>query len=155
MEDTLAMQQAANTIMKKYAVEANNGANLNREVAEQMAFSLKMATVMISLVDEFLPTIKKDEKYEIRIDGLRKMKMSMETVFSGAEESLGERKFYTDGDLAILLAAMSETLPRFNAVFSDDFRSELRGKLKRRASEFQSPSSVRLIELMQKELGRS
>lgn len=155
MENFLTMQQAVNSITKKYALEANRGAKLNREICEQLAFSLRMCTVMFELVDEFLPTIKKDEKYEVRVDGLRKIKMSMETVFSVAEQSLGERSFYTDADIAIILTAMAETLPPFNAVFSEDYRAELRGRLEKRTAEFQSKEMVRTIESMRTELANS
>lgn len=152
MGDAIAMQQAANAMMKKYAAEATRGAKLNREMAELLAFSLRMCTVMFTLVDEFLPTIKHDDKYQIRIDGLRKMKMGMEGLFAAAEQTLGEKDFYTDADIRVLLRAMGETIPAFNREFSSDFRVELRGRLKKRVPEFQSPDEKKILELMQTEL---
>lgn len=148
MEDFMAMQQAFNALQKRYAAEANRGANLNREVSGFVAYSLRMSTVMIELVDEFLPTIAKDDRYEIRMAGLQRMKRGVEAVFSGAEESLGERSFYTHEDLEGVVDAMVETLPQLNGVFSENFRVELEQRLAQRIREFRSKSVSEKFERM-------
>lgn len=155
MEDALTMQGAANSIFKEYIDHANQGKDLHREIAAQIGFSLRLSVVVLDLVDEFLPTIKRDEKYEIRMDGLRGLKMNVETVFSGAEASLGERGYFSEADLSVILTAMADTLPRLNDAFSKDFRVEILRRLQARVPEFPQDPELNALRTMLAELAQS
>ena len=146
--DFLRFIQAQRDIMMQYVTEANQGADLHREVTELMCYMLKSSTVMIKLSDELVPTIKKDSTFEIRMDGLKKMKNAMAVAFTGAEESLSERNFYDAADLSRLLKTMTDCLPIFAATFSNEFRQELGLKLKKRMEEFPSADDKASIHSM-------
>ena len=136
LSNSMQLQESANAILKLYANKANEGAVLHEEVVRLFSFMLRVSATMLDLVDEYIPTISHDDKYAVRLDGLRKVKMSVELVFSAAEVSLGERSFYNDHDLGIMLTAMCETLPRLKAAFSDDFRVEISSRIRARLPQF-------------------
>jgi hypothetical protein len=154
LSDMLNLFQGINTLTVEYGSAANRGANLHRELAELLTFTIQATVVLLELVDEFLPTVPMDEKHEVRMQGLKSMKMGVETTISGLEISLGERSFYTDSDLSLMLRCMKETLPRLKLSFSDDFRVELRKRLQKRLTEFRSDSDAALLKAMIEELAQ-
>jgi len=153
IEDLLKLQQGANTISKLYLATATKGDYAHKETARLAAFMLHTAALTIELMDEFIPTIQKDDKYAIRMDGLNKMYSGLTTMFVGAEVSLSEQKIYSPEDLSTLLEAMTTTLPRIKRAFTTDYRTELRKKLQTHKSKFKSRDDVRRIETMLRELG--
>lgn len=154
LQDFTELMGAPNAILKKYLAAAYKGANLHAEVALQLAFMLHVAEEGILLADEFLPTIPKDERYEIRLDGLKKMYSGMTTVFVGAEASLGESNFYSHEDLSVLLQAMAEVLPVVQRAFPPDYKIELRKKLEARLSAFPAEQDTANLKKMIVEIGR-
>jgi hypothetical protein len=135
LDDFMQMMGAANAITKIYIAKTGSGENLHRELAHQVGFSLHLTAALLDLVDELLPTIPKDDRHAVRMEGMKKVKSGAELVFRGAAVSLGERKIYTDQDVAHMLAAMSRTLPRMKTAFSDNFRTEASRTLTDRLAE--------------------
>ena len=152
LSDSMQLQEEANSIMKLYANKANDGALLHEEVVRLFSFTLRVTEVMLDLVDEFIPTIPHDDKYAVRLDGLKKLKMSVELLFSGAEVSLGERSFYREKDLGVMLTAMCETLPRLKAVFSDNFRVEISSRIRARLPQFSDKAAKSQLQFILNEL---
>ena len=152
MEDLLNLQGAVNTVLKLYMSEMNQGKPVSKEAAHILGFLLRTCEVVLGLVEEFLPKIPKDEKYGVRMDGLKKMKSGLTTVFAGAELTLSETNIYSADDRSVVLGAMADTLPRIKDQFSDSYRIELRGKLKKHRTMFRAGDRKK-IEGMVVELG--
>jgi hypothetical protein len=97
---------------------------------------MRTTVVGLKLADEFLPTVPRDDKYTVRIEGLGKMRASSVLIFSAVEQSLAERNFYSGADLSLLLDGMRETVPDAVGSFTENYRVELVAKLQRRLKEF-------------------
>jgi len=155
MVDYSSLLEGTGAILKRYLATTTKGQEFHKEIAALMAFMLHTAALGVELADEFVPTIARDEKYAVRMDGIKKMNSGLTTIFVGAENSLAEQKFYSAEDLSLLLKAMSETLPRVKRAFSADYRVELRKKLTSHKSSFKKKEDLRYIDEMLKELSRS
>jgi len=155
MADYANLLEGAGAILKRYLATTTKGREFHKELATLMAFILHAAAVGVELADEFIPTIPRDEKYPVRMDGLKKMNSGLVTMFVGAENSLAEQKFYSGEDLSLLLKALSEALPRVKKAFSADYRVELRKKLTSHKSSFKNKEDIRYIDEMLKELSPS
>ena len=149
--DYLQIQQGLNSILKVYVTQANQGKDLHRESAAILAFSLRVAALGVELVNEFIPTIPKDDKYEVRMQGLKQMYAGLTTSFAGAVTSLSETKFYSDDDLTIILTAMHATLPILKQGFTPDYKGELQVRLARYKKQFEG-DDLKFVEGMIKTL---
>jgi hypothetical protein len=153
VESCFKLMEGAGAILKLYGAAANKGQRLNSEITQQTVFMLHLAAVGIQLIDEFMPTVPKDEKYAIRIEGVKKTYAGLTRMFVGAEASLSEKSFYSSENLSDLLTAMAETLPRVEKAFSPDFKVELRKKLESRKAAFPGKRDEENIQRMIDELG--
>ena len=106
-----------------YIQKYNSGHKVNNEIMDMMIFTLHVQSLGLTLMNEFIPTIKKDDKYETRMKGVKTFSSSLTTAFVGAEVSLGERHLYTPQNLSKLLSTMKETLPLFLQVFSIKYQN--------------------------------
>jgi hypothetical protein len=154
LEDFGKMMIAPNQILKQYLAAANKGAQLHAEIALQMSFVLHIAEEGVLLAEEFIPTIPKDNKYKIRLDGLKKMNSGLTSIFVGAESSLGENTFYSQEDLSLLLQAMADTLPTVKRAFPPDYKIEFRKKLEARLPSFPAEQDTANLKKMIAEIGR-
>jgi len=154
MVDYSSLLEGTGAILKRYLATTTKGQEFHKEIAALMAFMLHTAALGVELADEFVPTIARDEKYAVRMDGIKKMNSGLTTIFVGAENSLAEQKFYSAEDLSLLLKAMSETLPRVKKAFSADYRVELRKKLTSHRTSFKKKEDIQHIDEMLKELSR-
>lgn len=152
LQDFFSLQEGVNSIVNLYLAAVDRGENMKGEMVRVTAFMLHAWAAGAELVDEFLPTIPRDEKYEIRMDGLRKMYLGMMTVFSGIETSLGERRIYAAEHLSILLEAMASTLPKFKKAFSESYKLELQLKLRDHKKAFTLKQDLDRIDQMLTEL---
>jgi hypothetical protein len=67
--------QASNQIFKLYLAGFLKGDVRDSELVEFMGAQFRSSLVMLELVDEFLPTIRKDDsKYQVRMQGLDQMR---------------------------------------------------------------------------------
>ena len=117
-----------------------------------MSFLLHLGSVGIDLTTEFIPSIPKDQNYEIRMEGVKKMRAGLSKIFIGLETSLGERAVYGPNDLSLLLAAMKRELPIYKPMFEEGFPEDLAKKLELRAKEFSSPQDKALLNDLIREL---
>jgi hypothetical protein len=143
----------ANLILMRYVVVANQNVNVHAETTMQMCFALRIAETGVNLVEEFLPSLPKDDKYETRMAGLRKTYSGMTTLFGGAETSLGEATFYSPDDLSSLLQSMAEVLPTVKKAFPPEYRVELRKKLEGRKTAFPKEKDAANLQKMIGEIG--
>lgn len=154
LDNYLKLLNGANTILAQYLAAANKGGDVHAECTWMMVYLLRTAAAGTEIMEEFIPTVPKDEKYAVRMDGLKKMRSGLTTIFAGAETSLSERTFFQDQDLSQLLSAMVETLPTFKKSFARDYELELRHKLEADKAVFSQTKDKQSIDRMLDELGR-
>ena len=148
LNDYIQIQESTNAILKIYVNLASQGSDLHAETAAILSFTLRVGALGIDLVNEFLPTIPKDDTYEVRMQGLKKMNEGLATCFAGAEISLNETTFYLDGEIAQILQAMHDTLPTFKTVFTPEYTQELAQKLERHRKTFKGENLKRIEEMI-------
>jgi hypothetical protein len=152
LQDLLTGLGGVSTIVKRYATEANKGGKLHTEVAMQLGYMLQVARAGVILIDEFFPTVPKDDKYETRMAGLKQVSTGLIQMFAGAETSLGETKFYSAEDLSLLLRNMAEVLPIVKKNFSPGYVVELRQNLERHKAAFPGKEDAANLQKMIDEL---
>jgi hypothetical protein len=109
---TLNYLQAGNEIFKLYFSAYLKKEVRDSELVELMGAQFRTTAVLLELVDEFLPTIKKDDpKYEVRMQGLEQMKRGLASIVAGGLQTLTEREGYRASELARLVGYMQETFP--------------------------------------------
>ena len=153
LPDFFNLLAGASVIMKMYLPLAEKGMDVHREFSMQLAFGMRMAAMGVQLIDEFLPTIPKDDKYEVRMAGMKRAHGGLMQMYSGAETSLSDRRFYSPADLTLLLTTMAETLPVVKKAFSPEYKVEFRKKLETHRAAFPDGEDARAIRQMIDELG--
>lgn len=146
LQEFLVMHQATAQLLKVYVSEAASGAHLGEETSRLISFILHVSALGVELVDEFLPTLAKDETYEVRMQGLAKMKSGLSTVFSGMYTSIAVDSIYTDSQRSSMLKAVASTIPQFVTVLSDDTKTEFARKYAKCKERFKSESDQGLLE---------
>lgn len=153
MEDFLQVQQGANSLLKLYLNATVQGTDYKPEMARLAAFVLHSSALGVDLVEEMLPTLPRDEKYETRMAGLKQMNSGLTTIFVGSEQMLTPRNGFSAEELSVLLEAMARTLPRLKQAFPPEYRIELRKKLEADRVRFKADEDIRRIDAMIRELG--
>lgn len=149
LQDFIGQLSGVAGVLNLYAEKISNPGDpddVHAETASLMAFSLHVAAEGIDLVEEFLPTIPKDEYYEKKMAGLEQMKSGLTQMFSGAMESLSE-DVYSKEDIHLMLEAMNETLPGFAPMFTAEFRQEVKYQLGERKKDL-SGADLKLVQGM-------
>jgi hypothetical protein len=140
LPDSLNYLQSLNTILKEYtsARVANNVAGI--DLIELLGAQLSVAEVELELVDEFVPTLSKDDpKYPVRMAGLDKMRQGLAEMLSGTITTLTEAQAYDVGSRTKLATYCRETFPNIAPKLTASSRQELL----RRLDELVDDSSVR------------
>lgn len=125
MQDAMEMQPALTTLAKCYVNEATKGAKVNDETALLMGFLLDLASLQIELVDEFVPTIKHDSQYELRMKGLEKMRGGLALVFLGAYSAVAEDPLFSDKNRSDILLGVARNTARFTTILKADVKTEM------------------------------
>ena len=112
LPQSLSYLQAGNQIFKLYLSAFLKKEARDSELVELMGAQFRATVVVLELVDEFLPTIKKDDpKYEVRMQGLEQMKRGLASIVAGGLQTITERESYRSSELARLVGYMQETFP--------------------------------------------
>lgn len=151
-EDYLKLQESTNTLAKAYFAASLKGERVNKEVSRLLAFLLLASVVGVDLMDEFVPTIPRDDKYAVRMDGLRQFRSGLTTQFVGAEMTLTEANGFSSDDRSAILEAMGATLPKLKGAFAADVRIELARKLEIDKTRLNRPKDIQLLDGMIREL---
>jgi len=110
MEDIINVLESSNRVAKLYLAAAIHGDRspparagsepLHDEIARLIAFELHVMATAAELVDEYLPTMPRDDRYETRIAGMKRFASGVALGFVGALQSLSEKDFYSPADLS-------------------------------------------------------
>jgi len=137
-----------NSIYKLYGTTLTNDHSYHSEFAALLAFFLKFAAVEAEVVEDFLPTLPKDDRYEVRVQGLNQMFRGAEGMFSAAEASLADTVFYSDSDFSLIIKAMAEILPQVLKHSSENFNSDMKSKLEVDKTRFKDSSDQKTLNQM-------
>lgn len=100
------------------------------ELVELMGAELRAAQVELELVDEFLPTLSKDDpKYPVRMEGLANMRQGLATVVVGNITTLTEARVYDAATRLKLVGYCRETFPSILSKLSAPSRAEVLRRL--------------------------
>ena len=156
LRDNLQMFEGANTILRLYyAAYASKGQGMGAEMASTLAFLVRSAGLTVGLVDELLPALSGDDKYDAeRMAALQKINAGMTGMFVGAEITLTEPGSFSAGDRSLVLEAMAATLPQVKGTFTAAYRAQLRDKLLADKAAFSGADDARRLDGMIAELGR-
>lgn len=143
------MTKSWKEILLVYTRAERDGRKLSREIASAMGMLVRVSSLSLAPTMEIFsaipPTAPDRAK---RLEALETMKASLVEVFLGTEASLDERSFYSPLDLAVLVAALAESLPAFMPALSARQRLELLDRLKKRKSEFTEQASLAHLDAM-------
>lgn len=148
MENFMLMQSSLSALLGHYVTIANQGkVSVPDELIAFYGFMLQTAASGIGLTDEYLAAIPKDDKYESRIDSLKKLQVGILSMLAGAEMTLNEN-YYSKRNRHDLLLVISETLPRFKPILPNEFKIEYRVKLVQQKKNFKDKQSLQLLNQM-------
>ena len=145
MQDAMQMQSAVSTLGKIYASKAVKGEKIGDESALLLGILLDLATLQIELVDEFIPSIKRDADYDFRMKGLKKMRTGLATVFVSAYSAVAEDPLFTDKNRSDILAKIALNSERFATVLDQDVKSEMLLKHKKLNEKINDPKDTTAI----------
>lgn len=112
LPQALIYYQANGQILKFYLTGFAKKEVRDSEMVELLGSLLRSTVVILELVDELLPTIKKDDpKYQVRMQGIEQMKQGLASVVAGGLQTLTEREGYRGSELVRLVECMKETFP--------------------------------------------
>ena len=131
MPDALNYGQSFNQITKLYLVAFNRHAVGDSELVELIGAHLRLTVVMIQLVDEFLPTLDKDDPtYPVRMAGLKGAKNGTAIIVAGSLQMLTESRAIRTSELKRLVGYMQDTFPVILRGLPSGSRSETLLRLK-------------------------
>jgi hypothetical protein len=100
------------------------------DVTDLVAAELSAVQVELELVDEFLPTIRKDDpKYDVRMHGLDTMRQGLATMVSGVLTSLTESQVYGVETRSRLLGRCLDTFPHIIPRLTRPSQAEVKRRL--------------------------
>ncbi len=146
LQESLALLQGANKVLQLYGRNTPQRPELHREIANQLAFTLRACSVAVHLLNQFAGEIPRDENYDGRMAEVHRMLKGLEEAYAGAEQSLSERDFFKHQDRSLILAAMAEAYPTLQMGFTEEFKISLREKLERRKRHLRDPKDIEAVD---------
>ena len=131
LPDAIGYMQSNLQILNAYTSTVSQQAVGGSEVVELVGAQLRIAVVMIQLVNEFLPTLdKNDPTYPTRLEGLKKMRNGFAITIAGTLEMLTESHTYRTSELKRLIGYLRSTLPDILPELPAGSRAEVRVRLR-------------------------
>ena len=128
--------QSSNSILKTYWSAFEKHSVGDSELVELLGTQLRVMVVMNQMVNEFMPTIRKDDPtYPVRMDGLKQMKGGVSGVVAGSLQTLTETHAYRPSELKKLAGYMQESFPDLIPEVSDASRAEFLVRLRSFAND--------------------
>jgi hypothetical protein len=122
---------ASSQLVFIYVGALNAGENYDSELIDLTGFQLEWARLLLGIVDEFVPTLdKNDPSYAVRMNGLKTMKQGLAQMVDGCLVTMTEKKTYRISELVRLAGDMEETLPDIMPQLLPASQQEMRKRLK-------------------------
>jgi hypothetical protein len=104
--------EANNGILKVYFAGFLKDEVGDGEIIELLEMQLRTSVVLLELIDEFIPTLNKDDpSYQVRMQGLERVKKGLAGLIAANLQTLTERENYRKSELVRLVGYMKETFP--------------------------------------------
>jgi hypothetical protein len=130
LPEALQYLEATNSIFELYVSAFAAKQVAGAELAELFGGQLKNCMVMLELIDEFLPTVAKDDpSYPERMAGLEEMLGGVAEAVMGAMTTLTEEEAYSAGTRLKLLGYCRETFPSIVPRLTGASQAEVRHRL--------------------------
>jgi hypothetical protein len=152
IEEALALLDRTKSLLVAYITKAQSGSPYERELAMLQVYLMAEASLLLDLVDEFLPTIQHDEKYDTRMAGLAKMRQGIRTIMTGAVESAGETSYYSKASTLDLVRGIETYLPSFRPILTDQDRQDYARRLARQRGDAADPEIVAALAHLEQAL---
>jgi hypothetical protein len=109
MQGFMAVYASLPPVISQYLERyGSHKADCSKELDRLMAFTLYACTSETKLMQEFLPTIPKDEKYDTQMEG---MKAGLRGMWVAGAECMADRKTLADDEVLVIAEAMIENFP--------------------------------------------
>lgn len=132
----LAYLESANVIYKLYVAASLRRAASGSELAETLGGALRTTVIAFELVEEFLPTLPKDDpKHAARMAGLEQMKQGFGLLVTAGLLALTEKDVYSAAERVRLIGYMKETVPMIVRRLSRAARTETLARLRGLATD--------------------
>lgn len=103
-------------LLTLYLKEAKKGKPHERELAKLLIYTMQVFGASIGVVDEFAGTIPKDDKYEVRMGGLRQMQGGLRQIYGGVIVSISETHLYSKASTLELIEAALDNLSTYEPI---------------------------------------
>jgi hypothetical protein len=118
-------------IIKLYTFESNKGQAFDAELAELMSFFVAATLQAWIYADDFIPSISQDDpRYDVRMDGVLKMKEALATTIAGCLTTLAEKNVYRIEVLVRFAGSLSIHLPFLVNHLTPESRQEVLVRLR-------------------------
>ncbi|WP_417387074.1 hypothetical protein [Gimesia sp.] len=125
LPDGINYMQSSNQILKLYLTAFKQQEVGDSELVELIGAQLRVSAVMMTLVNEFLPSLNKDNPdYPARMEGLKRMKNGLATIVAGSLQTLTESQTYRPSELKRLIGYMQLTFPTLLPEVPESSRDE-------------------------------
>ncbi len=142
LSEAINYLQSTNEIFKAYLSGFLKKEVPGGELIELIGMHLRTSVVMFDLVDEFLPTIKKDDPtYATRMQGFERMKGGLASIVAGSLKALTEQDNYTVSERVRLIGYMQDTFPELIPHLTPEARTQIVAQMETIAGD---PSSTQL-----------
>ena len=127
MEMSIQLQANFGNILKRYGTAHLSGGQYEEEIAQLQGGTLTVTPQLMTLVDEFLPTISKDDPtYGIRMKGLDQLKNGVAMVMKGLTVSLAEKRGFSDEQRKTMMEYLLKEGPQILSSLPESFQQEMR-----------------------------
>ena len=134
MPEAINTFDAGKALLMLYVNEAAKSPRYERETAKLLVYVMTLAKAMIGLSNEFITTIRKDDKYETRMAGVKMMHQGLRGMFAGLVQSIADTRFYSKASTLELIRGAVTCLPAFQPVLTSadrqDFQRLIQEQLK-------------------------
>lgn len=130
MGAAIEMMQATNQVLKLYVAALYSQNVGDREIIELTGGILRISVMMTQLIDEFVPTLDpQDPTWDVRMQGLKRMKQGLSVIFLGNFKMLTEADLYRVSERKRLLGYMQQTYPVLYGALPEASRKQIFSQL--------------------------
>ncbi len=131
VHEAILLMQSSNQILVLYATAFADQKVADSELIEMIGSTLRLSATIVSLINEFLPTLNKnDPTYPTRMESLDNVRKNLATVVIANLKVLTESDLYRTSELKRLLGHMQDTYPVILPALPETSRTEALQRLR-------------------------
>jgi hypothetical protein len=118
-----------------YSKETKKGKPYARELARMMVYESMVSAALLDLSEPYLATLKNDERYQVHVAYLDKVRSDARQFYSGLVEGMTETNTYSKSDIFRMIKGALAALPSYHPIITDQDRQSLVQKLTQQISK--------------------